>query len=57
MVKLDKIGTDGMKVNLKNDGPTFFKFKLFHVNVMLRNYLCLLYKRDSIFELIFLSHD
>ena len=25
--KLDKIETDCEKINLKNDGPTFFKFK------------------------------
>ena len=60
-LKLDKIETDCEKVNLKNIGPTFSSLSLFSLKqvvnnkIRLRNYLCLLFKRDYIFYLIFHS--
>ena len=42
--KLDKIET----ANLKNDGPTFFKSSC--IKQVVNNNLCLLCKRDSIFD-------
>ena len=35
--KLDKIETDCEKVNLKNDGLTFFKFKSFCMKQVVNN--------------------
>ena len=65
--KLDKIEMDCEKINLKNDGPTFFFFFFFFsslsqfslkqvIIIRLRNHLCLPFKWDSIFYLIFDSH-